>query len=135
MSKRVIFVCSMFLLISLMSAWTIMKSLMAGRPYFDIGILFLLPSIGLFLGSARSRTTANWVINLHYLLFAIIAGVMLWPGGSGTHDLPGTAGRLFASPAFILVYGLTYGAVLALLQWMMFSAPFDEHVGRSSGKI
>jgi hypothetical protein len=33
-------------------------------------------------------------------------------------------------PSVIFVFVAMFGAVLALLDWMLFSPPFDEHLGR-----
>ena len=125
MSKRVIFTCTVLLLLGLMGGYETVASFSQGRWYLNLLILFLPVSLALFMAVPGSRIAATVVFSILYIFLAL-----LLIGSSVVHvqilrsDLPA-----FANPyPFIAVFVVMFACVLALLHWMLYSPPFDEHL-------
>jgi len=128
MSKRVIFTCTLLLLLGLWGCFETFASFALHVWYFNPLALFLPVSIALFMGLPGSRMAATIVFAMAYTILAF-----LLMGTSFVHvqilrsDLP-----VFAVPvSFIILFVVMYACVLSLLHWMLYSPPFDEHLGES----
>jgi hypothetical protein len=127
MSKRVIFTCTVLLLLGLCGGYDIASSFAQGRIQFNLFVLFFPVSIALFLAVPGSRLAATIVFSILYLFLALVlVGASMARVVFLRLDLP----MLDASSMLILVV-LIFACVLALLHWMLFSPPFDEHLGVS----
>jgi hypothetical protein len=128
MSKRVIFTCTVLLLLGVAGALETFASFSLHMWYFNPVALYLPVSIALFMGLPGSRAAAT-------VVFSIIYGILafLLMGSSIVHvqilrsDLPVS----FNPVPFIILFVVMYGCVLSLLHWMLYSPPFDEHLGES----
>jgi hypothetical protein len=125
MSKRVIFTCTLLLLHGLSGSYETFASFALHRWYFNPAALFLPVSIALFMGVSGSRMAATIIFSIIYTILAY-----LLMGSSIAHvqllrpDLPA-----FSPFSFVILFVVMYGCVLALLHWMLYSPPFDEHLG------
>lgn len=124
MSKRVIFTCTLLLLIGLSGSYETFASFARNMWYFNPAALFLPVSIALFMGVPGSRMAATIVFSIIYTILAY-----LLMGSSIAHvqllrsDLPA-----FTPFSFVILFVVMYACVLALLHWMLYSPPFDEHL-------
>jgi hypothetical protein len=125
MSKRVIFTCTVLLLLGLMGGYETASSFSQGGWHLNLLVLFLPVSLALFMAVPGSRAAATVVFSILYIFLAF-----LLIGTSVAHvqilrsDLPA-----FANPyPFLAVFVVMYACVLALLHWMLYSPPFDEHL-------
>ena len=125
MSKRVIFTCTLLLLLGLWGGYETAASFARGVWYFNLFVLFLPVSIALFMALPGSRVAATVVFSILYLFLALILVGISMPNVQILHsDLP------LANPySFVVVFAVMFACVLALLHWMLFSPPFDEHLG------
>lgn len=125
MSKRVIFTCTMLLLLGLLGLFDMFSSFSRGQLSFNLGTLFIPVSMALFMGIPGSRVAATVVFSIIYLSLAL-----LLVGASVAH-----VGVLHANipmPVnpfqFILLFVVIFACVLSLLHWMLYSPAFDEHL-------
>ena len=128
MSKRVIFTCTLLLLLGLQGLYEIFSSFAHGQLNCNLTSLFAPVSIALFMGVPGSRIAATVVFTIIYIFLALLLmGTSVARVQILRSDLP-----LFATPySFLITFVVMYACVLALLHWMLYSPPFDEHLGNS----
>jgi amino acid transporter len=124
MSKRVIFTCTLLLLLGLWGGYETTVSIARGVWHFNLFALFLPVSIALFMALPASRIAATVVFSILYLFLALVLIGTSMPNVRVIHsDLP------LANPyPFMVVCVVMFACVLALLHWMLYSPPFDEHL-------
>ena len=123
MSKRVIFTCTMLLILGMLGCYDAIASYLNGRVNINAFAFFLPVSIALFLGWPGSRKAATAVFTLNYLLLVFI----LLAAGT-TVPVIGLDSPLMMARSMIALLVIVIFAVLSLLHWMLFSPPFDEHL-------
>ena len=125
MSKRVIFTCTVLLLLGVLGMLDTFSSFSRGQLYLNATALFVPVSIALFMGLPGSRTAATVVFVIHYILLGL-----LLMGTSMAHVVILSAGvpLPFNPFHFILLFVVMLACVLSLLHWMLYSPPFDEHL-------
>lgn len=128
MSKRVIFTCTVLLLIGVQGLFDMLSSFSQGHLNINLFALFLPVSIALFMGLPGSRIAATAVFSINYSFLALLLiGTSIARVQILRSDL-----LLFANPfPIIIVFVVMLACVLALLHWMLYSPPFDEHLGES----
>jgi hypothetical protein len=132
MSKRVIFICTLILLMGFLAAWDMFVHLQSGRLYLNLGVLFIPIGIGLFLGMPSARTAAVVVFSLTYALcgLVLIASIfgqssIQWLGVD--HPLANGLPIVFVAVAIIC-------SVTGLIHWTLYSQPFEEHLSEMQSK-
>jgi hypothetical protein len=136
MSKRVIFTCSLLLLLGLWGGYETTASFARGVWYFNLLALFLPVAIALFMALPGARIAATVVFSILYLSLALFLALFL-AGISMRHiSMPNVTVQILRSDLplanpypFVLVLAVMFACVLALLHWMLYSPPFDEHLG------
>jgi hypothetical protein len=126
MSKRVIFTCTLILLMGLMAAWDMFAHLQSGRLYLNIGVFFIPIGIGLFLGMPAARTSAVVVFSLTYALcgLVLIASMVGRPSIQWFGiDQPLANGFPIVFVAVAIICSVT-----GLIHWTLYSQPFEEHL-------
>ena len=106
-----------------------MSAFSRGQAQINLLVLLLPVAIALFMALPGARLAATMVFPILYLFLAFLLlapmlgtmpAVVRIPSG----DLP----ILWSVPvAFVFVSML--GSLLGLLHWMLFSPPFDDHLG------
>lgn len=128
MSLRVLFVILALCAIGLHAGWDMTQAFLGGKILVNPCVLFLPISIGLALGYQPARSAADGLFKFLYLFIGLILAVVAWyPGASIPPVIPGLDGR-----SLIVVVGLTFIAVLALLHWLLYTPPFDEWFKRGA---
>jgi amino acid transporter len=127
MSKRVIFACTLLLLLDLWGGYETTVSVARGVMNFNLLALFLPVSIALFMAAPGSRIAATVVFSILYLFLALLLIGASLPHVRVLHsDLP------LANPyPLLVVFVVMFACVLALLHWVLYLRPFDEHLGES----
>jgi hypothetical protein len=125
MSKRVIFTCTLLLLLGVVGCVNSAAAFTRGQVHFDLFALFLPVALALFLGLPGSRMAATVVFSIHYLFLAFL---LL---GSAFAKISVVASDLSIgfSWSLMLVFVAMLGSLLVLLHWMLYSPPFEEHLG------
>jgi len=128
MSKRVIFVCIVLLLLGLGSGRQMLVALLSGRWTWNFGVLFIPISIGLFQGRLFARTAA---VALFFLIYALLATFMVLAifydrtmAGANTLEVFKAQGASW----LVLVFVAVIGSPIAILHWMLYTPPFEEHL-------
>ena len=132
MSKRVLFVSLALCLTGLLAGWDILRSAIAGGLRPNFGVLFLPIGCGLLLGSQLARTAASGLFILSYLVGAWMVLAPLFVTASAAVVSDSRDVSWMSGYPILLVGVLIVVAVLALLHWLLYSPPFDEHL--SEGK-
>lgn len=131
MSKRVLFTCTLLLLIGLAGAWHILEQALLGRVFIDVSAFFIPVSIGLFLGHASARTAAACLFGLIYLACAVFLVMVLVSGPPAIR----VSGWLFDSGlAIVFVFASVICSICGFIHWMLYTPPFDEHLGNRPGR-
>jgi hypothetical protein len=120
----------MLLLLGVAGGLESLSSLTRGAAQFNVLTLFFPVAIALFMGLPGSRLAATIVFVISYLFLASLLFASNVGSVSGriqifNADLPPQM-----MPSVIFVFFAMCWAILALLHWMLFSPPFDEHLGR-----
>jgi len=125
MSKRVIFTCTVLLLLGVLGLLDTFSSFSRGQLNFNVGALFVPVSIALFMGLPGSRIAATVVFSIIYIFLGL-----LLIGTSVAHvEILRSGFPLPVNPfPFILLFVVVLACVLSLLHWMLYSPPFDEHL-------
>jgi hypothetical protein len=126
MSKRVIFTCTLILLMGLLAAWDMFAHLQAGRLYLNIGVFFIPIGIGLFLGMPSARTSAVVVFSLTYALCGFVLIVSMF--GRTSIQIFGIDHPLANGFPFVFVAVAIICAVAGLIHWTLYSPPFEDHL-------
>ena len=128
MSKRVITTCTLLLLLGVAGGLDSAMAFSRGQIHINLMVLLLPVSLALFTAMPGARLAATIAFSILYLFLAL---VLLAPliGGSSTqfHVLP-VGAPLSVSFAVVFVVVSMIGSLLALLHWMLFSPPFEEHL-------
>jgi hypothetical protein len=125
MSKRVIFTCTLLLLLGVAGCLDTASSFTRGEINFNISALFFPVALALFLALPGARIVATVVFSFFYLVLALLLVV---PGQSISLQLLGVNSPLQMTFPIILVFVAMFGSVLALLHWTLFSQPFEAHL-------
>ena len=121
--------CTVLLLIGIGGAWDVLAGFLANRPSFNASALFLPVSVLLFLGIPGARAIASVVFGLCYLILALLLILPLTASLSVTLRFFGSESGIEGSYSMLFVVVAMFAAVLLLLHWMLYSPPFDEHLG------
>lgn len=125
MSKRVIFTCTVLLILGLLGLYETFASFSRGQLSCKVGALFVPVSIVLFMGLRWSRRAATVVFSINYLFLALpLMGASVARVGILRADFPMPVNPF----QFILLFVVIFACVLALLHWMLYSPAFDEHL-------
>lgn len=128
MSKRVFVTCSLILLLGVAGGLDSAAAISRGEVSINLLILLLPVAIALFMALPGARLGANLVFSVLYLF---LAAALVAPSIGLTttrvqvlrSDLP-----LMSSFPVVLVFAVMLASLLALLHWMLFSPPFEEHL-------
>lgn len=123
MSKRVIFVCVVFLLLGIVGSLATLSGFASGLWLPNPIALFLPVAIGLGMGYPFARVAAHWLCWITYLMqlvpLLIVGSLELNPAATSSGSFPS-----------LLVATAIFGSLLAYLHWMLFTQPFDEYLKR-----
>lgn len=124
MSKRVIFTCTVLLLLGTAGLLDSAAGSARGGWQLNLMALFLPAAVALFLALPGARLGASLVFALHYGLLAMVLA------GSTVAGVRLAGAEFFQLPYALMATGVVmFGAVLVLLHWMLYSPPFEEHLG------
>jgi hypothetical protein len=128
MSKRVIATCSLLLLLGVAGGLDSLAAFSRGQVHINLLILLLPVAISLFVALPGARLGATIVFSILYLFLALLLlAPMIGPTVTQVQffrsELP-----FMSSFSVVLVFVAMLGSVLALLHWMLFSPPFEEHL-------
>lgn len=124
MSKRVIFTCTLLLLFGVAGCLDSASSFTQGQAHLNLLALFLPVALALFMGLPGSRLAATVVFSILYIFLVLLLIGSSFAKVRILHpDLP-----MLTQFPVILVFVAMFGSVLALLHWMLFSPPFEEHL-------
>jgi hypothetical protein len=126
MSKRVIFTCTLILILGLLAAWDMFVHLQAGRLYLNIGVFFIPIGIGLFLGMPSARTSAVVIFSLTYALCGLVLVVSVF--SRPTVQIFGIDQPLANGFPIVFVAVAIICAVVGLIHWTLYSPQFEEHL-------
>ncbi|MEP4077412.1 hypothetical protein [Haloferula sp.] len=129
MSKRVIFTCTSLLLLGVAGGIEMMHALINGRLNFNLFALFIPVAIALFLSLPGARLAANITFGLIYLLLVAMLVAPFFSTSAVSLKAFGLETPFQPSFAIIFVFVAMVGSILALLHWMLFSPPFEDHLG------
>lgn len=127
MSKTVIVTCSLLIIFGFLSGWDMLNQLIAGRIHLNIGVLFIPIGIGLMLGRRSARTAAVGLFCISYLLSAVILIASIF--SKATFDLTGSALPTGSAFAIVFVFVSIICSITALFHWLLYTPPFEEHLG------
>ncbi|MCW1926233.1 hypothetical protein OKA05_26990 [Luteolibacter arcticus] len=126
MSKRVIFTCTLLMILGLWGSYDTISHYLQGGVNINLFGLFLPVLVLLFLGLPGARAVATGVFTVSYLTIVVaIVGAT-----SFRSQVPAAETSLLSQPSMVALIGMLLGAPLMLLHWMLFSPPFEEHLGR-----
>jgi hypothetical protein len=128
MSKRVLFVSLSLCLIGLLAGWEMLQGFVGGWFHLNVAVLFLPISGGLLMGMPVARTAANGLFILSYLTAAWVLVMPLLTNVDISAALDGRNLSGLSGYPVLLVGVLLVVSVLALLHWLLYSPPFDEHL-------
>lgn len=128
MSKRVIFTCTMLLLLGIAGCWDLVSSFIHGEVHFNLLALFLPVAIALILALPGSRLAANVVFSILYGFLALFLAAPLLGVSMINIRIIDQSLPMQATYAWMLVFVAMFGSVLVLLHWMLFSQPFEDHL-------
>jgi len=125
MSKRVIFTCTVLLILGLLGLYDTFASLATGHLNCNLTALFVPVSIALFMGLPAARLAATVVFSIIYISLALLLF-----GTSVAHvEILRSGFPMPVNPfQFILLFVVMFACVLALLHWMLYSPAFEEHL-------
>ena len=128
MSKRVLFTCTLLMMIGVAGFLDMANAFSRGTKAWNILALYLPASIALFLAIPGARVLATIVFVISY----IFLGLLLVGSALSSHvvglQLFGGHFPLQATFPLVFVAVALLGSVLALLHWSIFSPPFEEHL-------
>lgn len=99
-----------------------------GDRHFNLLALFIPASIALFMALPGARLAANIVFGIIYLALLTLLVAPLIPSAAITLKTFGVQPPFPPTFALIFVFVAMLGSILALLHWMLFSPPFEEHL-------
>lgn len=101
---------------------------LSGKWWWDLGALFIPVSIGLFMGKPLARTAAA---GLFFLIYALLAALLVLAifydrkmAGTGTLEVFRAQGASW----LVFVFAAVIGSQIAILHWMLYTQPFEEHL-------
>lgn len=122
-------ICLLLLGLGISGAWDMFGKMAGGRASINLFVLFLPTSLFLSLGfpGARLMTSITFVAIYVFLAVCLIGPV--WFNTVPVVNMGGSIPVGLSHSVYATLI-LTIGSFLALLHWIIYSAPFDEHLRR-----
>ena len=128
MSKRVLVTCTLLLLLGVAGGLDSAMAFSRGQIHVNLMVLLLPVSLALFMAMPGARLAATVAFSILYLFLALLLLTPLIGSSASRVQLLPSGAPIQLSYAVVFVFVAMIGSVLALLHWMLFSPPFEEHL-------